>query len=302
MCYDIKASLEAQKSRVERSGNLNAAGEIEVLLRKHSPIARGHVNGFEHPILGLYTSQQPDEMSLGRWGLIPHWFQATPQDLKFNTLNARSESMFDKAAFAQAAEQHRGILMVDGFYEHQHRSTGIYPYFIYRKDQKPMALACICEPLTSRPQPLHERQSDQFFDSDIDSDIRWFSFSIVTIKANDLMSEIHNNPKLKQGRMPLILTPEMEEHWLEPVAKNSDAFTLSRFDGGPPQGLSEQFTQQSQEIELEAHTVASLGKKTRKVSGNRALQHGTSNKIYDASAPFEYPELRKDWDLFSGLS
>ncbi len=40
------------------------------------------------------------------------------------------------------------------------------------------------------------------------------SFSIVTMKANDLMKKIHNNPKLKEARMPAILHPEMSEEWL----------------------------------------------------------------------------------------
>lgn len=302
MCYDIKASLEAQKSRAERSGNLNAVGEIEALLRKHAPITRGHINGFEHPILGLYTSEQPDEMSLGRWGLIPHWFQGAPQDLKFNTLNARGESMFEKAAFAQAAEQHRGILMVDGFYEHQHRSTGIYPHFIYRKDQKPMALACICEPLTSRVLPLPGRTSDQGDSPDLDDRIRWFSFSIVTIKANDLMSEIHNNPKLKEARMPLILSPEMEGHWLEPKAEKSQAFMINRSRSEIQQSLSEQFTLQSQGIPLEAHTVAPLRKKSGIQSAENPTRANAHVALSNASAPYEYPELSKGWDLFSGLS
>lgn len=290
MCYDIKASLEAQKSRAERSGNLNAAAEIESLLHKYTPVARGHINGFEYPTLGLYTSQQPDHISLGRWGLIPHWFQGDPLDLKFNTLNARAESMFAKAAFAQAAEQFRGILMVDGFYEHQHRSTGIYPHFIYQKDQKPMALACICAPLTISSQNSSVENAHHHSDAYLDSSVRWFSFSIVTIKANALMSNIHNNPKLKEARMPLILTPEMETHWLEPVVENSEAFILSSARTGHEQSLSPAFTRRSQEVVLESHTVAPL----RKKSG--------INAAADASAPFEYPELKQNWDLFSGLN
>ena len=262
MCYDLKASLEAQKSRAQRSGNLNAAQEIEALLRKHTTLPQSHLNGFNHPVLGLYTNASPDAISLGRWGLIPHWFQGPPEDMKFNTLNARGESMLEKAAFATAAEQYRGILFIDGFYEHQHRTSGVYPHFIYRKDQKPMALACICAPLqadTASPLTL--------------------SFSIVTIKANALMSEIHHNPKIKEARMPLILTQEMEAQWLEPT----DDFLTS--------GLSVGFITQSQGIELRAHTVAPLRKKSINLTAD-----------YDASAPFDYPESERGWDLFSGLN
>ncbi|HBB48252.1 MAG TPA: hypothetical protein DCZ44_01315 [Flavobacteriaceae bacterium] len=300
MCYDIKASLEAQKSRAERSGNLDAAGEIETLLRQHTKLPRGHINGFEHPILGLYTSDQPDNMSLGRWGLIPYWFRGKAQELKFNTLNARSESMFEKAAFAQAAEQHRGILLIDGFYEHQHRSTGIYPHFIYRKDQRPMALACICAPIDFESHPLDPTQDprinrgievapvDKLTAAPIQSSNYHFSFSIVTIAANALMSDIHNNPKIKQARMPLILTPEMEDQWLCPEPHQSGVFISEGTQGAALVGLSDNFVSRSQQISLEAHTVAPLRKK--------------SSTEKDASAPYQYPELEQGWDLFSGFN
>ncbi|MEQ9414053.1 MAG: SOS response-associated peptidase family protein, partial [Cyclobacteriaceae bacterium] len=39
--------------------------------------------------------------------------------------------------------------------------------------------------------------------------------SIITTKANPLMSRIHNNPKMSEGpRMPLILPKENEQDWL----------------------------------------------------------------------------------------
>ena len=262
MCYDLKASLEAQKSRAQRSGNLNAIQDIETLLRKHTPLPKSHISGFSHPVLGLYTNECPDTISLGRWGLVPQWFQGPLEALKFNTLNARAESMFEKAAFAQASEQHRGLLFIDGFYEHQHRSWGVCPHFIYRKDQKPMALACICAPLPSdgtTPQML--------------------SFSIVTIKANALMSDIHNNPKIKEARMPLILSHEMEAQWL----------ALS--DESLSSGLSEKFIEKSQDIALNAHSVAPLRKKAINLPVD-----------YDASEPFDYSKSENTWDLFSGLN
>ncbi len=280
MCYDIKASLEAQKSRAQRSGNLDAAKEIEALLSRHTTLPQSHINGFNHPVLGIYTNELPGSIRLGRWGLISHWFQERAQELKFNTLNARAESMFEKAAFAKAAERHRGILMIDGFYEHQHRSSGIYPYFIYRLDHKPMALACIFEPMQN----------------DLDNDAA-LSFSIVTIQANELMSGIHNNPRLKQARMPLILTPEMEEQWLLPEGHNSEVFNSSASRNSKFQSLNQKFVRRSQEIELDCHTVAPLRKKSINVSKSVDI-----TQRQDASAPFNYPELSQNWDLFSGLN
>ena len=42
------------------------------------------------------------------------------------------------------------------------------------------------------------------------------TFTIVTTKGNSLLERIHNNPKLKGPRMPLILDTEMENRWIDP--------------------------------------------------------------------------------------
>ncbi|MEQ8424873.1 MAG: SOS response-associated peptidase family protein, partial [Cyclobacteriaceae bacterium] len=69
--------------------------------------------------------------------------------------------------------------------------------------------------------------------------------SIVTTKANPLMSRIHNNPKMSEGpRMPLILPKENEMNWLN----------LSVSD---PKDL-EHFTLPINESLLEAYTVPKL--------------------------------------------
>ena len=48
------------------------------------------------------------------------------------------------------------------------------------------------------------------------------SFSVVTTKANALMSKIHNNPKLPEPRMPLILHEGKEDEWLQKIDKEED--------------------------------------------------------------------------------
>jgi len=295
MCYDIKASLEAQKYRAQRSGNLDAAQEIETLLRKHTKLPQSHLSGFDHPILGIYTHDNPYAISLGRWGLIPHWFQGRAEELKFNTLNARSEGMLEKAAYAEAAEHYRGILMIDGFYEHQHHSSGIYPYYIYRKDLKPIALACIYQPAYNDENKTSD--SEQNRDKNAQQATAALSFSIVTIKANELMSSIHNNPKLKEARMPLILNAQMQEQWLLPELHKSEAFTQSVMGQHKPPTLNQEFILQSHEIQLDCHTVAPLRHKRKTLQRNAAL-----NAERDASTRFDYPELSPGWDLFSGLN
>ena len=48
------------------------------------------------------------------------------------------------------------------------------------------------------------------------------SFTIVTTEGNELLKKIHNNPKLKGPRMPLILSDETADHWLKPINNEKD--------------------------------------------------------------------------------
>ena len=80
-----------------------------------------------------------------------------------------------------------------------------------------------------------------------------------------MMAEIHNNPKLKEARMPFILTEEQTEIW------------LSNENGGE---LNHENIIGAQEaIELEAYTVAKL---TGKDSPGNTIE---------ATKHFIYPEL-----------
>ena len=42
-----------------------------------------------------------------------------------------------------------------------------------------------------------------------------------------MMAKIHNNPKLKEPRMPLILPSELEDKWLQEVQNEQDIMELS---------------------------------------------------------------------------
>ena len=48
------------------------------------------------------------------------------------------------------------------------------------------------------------------------------TFTIVTSKANPLMSKIHNNPKLEGARMPCILNDSSEDLWLQSIENDAD--------------------------------------------------------------------------------
>tara|TARA_R110000744_G_scaffold4777_4_gene17019 strand:- start:1404 stop:2177 length:774 start_codon:yes stop_codon:yes gene_type:complete len=199
MCYDIKASLEAQLKRATRNQDLKAIEEIIEKLAPLTDLPLHHASGFSHPEVLIYTSEDPVYPIVATWGLIPYWVKSVEQQKKIwnNTLNARVETIFDKPAFRDAAQEKRCILYVDGFYEHHHVNKEVFPVFIQQKNKEPLAMAALWS---------------EWVNPENGGVVN--SFSIVTTEGNDIMGKIHNNPKLNGPRMPLMLQAEMEEQWL----------------------------------------------------------------------------------------
>ncbi len=200
MCYDVSYFTQKKKNYAKRHPDKDLSALENLFDEKGNPIQPiFHVTGFEHPQLPVITNENPDEFNLFEWGLIPFWSKNEQQadEIHNKTLNARSESMFDKPAFRKAAAERRCIIIVDGFFEHHHQQKQLVPYYISLKNGIPMSLAGIWE----------EWENPE-------SGKKTATVSIVTTTANPLMTEIHNNPKLKEARMPLILPQELESEWL----------------------------------------------------------------------------------------
>ena len=231
MCYDIKASLESQLKRALRRGDEQAASQVREHLLPLTDLPLYHASGFSHPRLLIYTDASPDYPSVASWGLVPHWVRSREQEqqLRNHTLNARSETIFEKPAFRDAARGHRCLLYLDGFYEHHHYRGKTYPFLVSRRDGQPMALACL--------------YSDR---ADPESGAWQTTFSIVTTVGNPLMAKIHNTPKGNGPRMPLILPDPLADEWLRPVRDPLD------------QGLLQALMQPYPEGGLVAHTVGRL--------------------------------------------
>ena len=247
MCYDIKASLEAQLKRARRSNDEQAIAEIMERLVPLTDLPIYHASGFTHPEILIYTDRSPYFPEVATWGLVPHWVKDNEQRKKQwnNTLNARGETIFEKPSFRTAAKNSRCIVYVDGFYEHHHFGGKTYPYFIYSKNEEPLALAGLWS---------------EWKDPETGGVIN--TFSIVTTEANTMMERIHNNPKLKQPRMPVILPRELENQWLNPIADDLDIQSI--------QELIKKYPDE----ELQAHTVKRL--RGKEYQGN---VEGISKKV-----------------------
>ena len=252
MCYDIKASLEAQLSKARRENNLHAIEEIIEKLAPLTDLPIYHASGFSHPEVLIYTDRDPNFPEVASWGLVPHWVRDQEQLKKLwnNTLNARGETIFEKPSFRSSARNNRCIVYVDGFYEHHHYEGKTYPFFIQNKNKEPLALAGLWS---------------EWNDPDTGALIN--TFTIVTTEGNEMLSKIHNNPKLKGPRMPFILTKEQEAAWFVKVENDADEKTI------------EELIQAYPSEALEAYTVQRLRGKDYK--GN----------VEEISEPFKYEAL-----------
>lgn len=209
MCYDVayqtKRTLEYAKRRGYDPKSIEELEQRWERVKNLPP--RFHASGFEHPPLICFTNQDPWVPQPLYWGLIPIWVRDVKSALQIanRTLNARGETIFDKPSYRDAARYRRCLVMIDHFYEHHHHKGKTYPFLIKMKNDEPMLLGGLWSEWTNK-----------------DNGEIVQSVSIVTTSGNELLSRIHNNPKMKGPRMPLVLPKDIEEHWLDPVNSSHD--------------------------------------------------------------------------------
>ncbi|MBN9221166.1 MAG: SOS response-associated peptidase [Mesorhizobium sp.] len=135
-------------------------------------------------------SNLPDRQAmLVRWGLIPAWVKDTRE---FPLLiNARSESVLEKASFKTAMRHRRALIPASGFYEWQ-QSGGKkgQPYWIRPRRGGMVAFACLIETY-SEPGG-----------SEMDTG------AIITTQANSGIAHIHD-------RMPVVIGERDFTRWLD---------------------------------------------------------------------------------------
>ncbi|RYY38612.1 MAG: SOS response-associated peptidase [Chitinophagaceae bacterium] len=168
-----------------------------------------HANGFEFPLMPVITSQEPDQVQAYHWGLIPHWApsMAEAQKLRAQTLNAKSETVFEKPAFRSYIPKRRCLALSDGFFEWMDFNKKKYPHYVQAADGGIFAFAGIYSHWT-------EPETGELFRT----------FSILTTAANPMMARIHNSKE----RMPVILAPEQWEAWLDPDLTKEQVQELMR--------------------------------------------------------------------------
>jgi len=204
MCYD---TAQLAYRIYQDAVRLKATPEeIEYLREKWKKLKEGypdfyHASGFQHPELLLFSKEDGEiDLSRATWGLIPGWTkdEEVAQQIWNKTIIARGESMFEKPSFRNPSVKGRCVVPVDGFYEHYHQNGKTFPYYIQREDKKRMLVGGIKESWTNPA-------TGEIIES----------FAIITTKANPLLSTIHNNPKVSESRMPLLLDENDIDTWFK---------------------------------------------------------------------------------------
>jgi putative SOS response-associated peptidase YedK len=135
---------------------------------------------------------------LMRWGLWPAWVK---DPRKFTLLiNARSETVKEKPAFKTAIRRRRCLIPADGYYEWHAFDGSKRPYFIHRRDGRPIGFAGVTETWTG---PNGE---------EVDT------VAIVTAPASTDLAVLHH-------RVPVTIAPGDFEFWLDCRINDADAVT-----------------------------------------------------------------------------
>lgn len=239
MCFSARFQLQLALRRAMSLLKKDEIEHLKGLIRQYDEWF--YASAFAHPRVLIYKNENPAKPQQSTWGLVPDWAKE-PEKIWNKTLNARGETIFEKASFKQSAEKKRCLIPAEGFFEYHEFRKKKYPWYITRKDGEPLYFAGLWNDYQNR------------VTGEITS-----TFSIVTTKANPLMSKIHNKPKFSgDSRMPVILPENLTDEWLKPLSQKE---------------IEEFARYQIPDSHLDAWTVAPL------------------KNVPEANQPFYYPEL-----------
>ncbi|MGA1205101.1 MAG: SOS response-associated peptidase [Opitutales bacterium] len=122
------------------------------------------------------------------WGLVPSW--AKDPDIGYKLINARAETVGEKASYRDAYRYRRCLVPASGFYEWDRRKSPRQPYYFHPAAGELMAMAGVWEHW------MHPCGSEIL------------SLSLLTTSANKTVGRIHH-------RMPVLLDERDWDAWLD---------------------------------------------------------------------------------------
>jgi putative SOS response-associated peptidase YedK len=134
----------------------------------------------------------PDlRMEILSWGLLPPWVKDPSPSAPL--INARAETLADKASFRNAYRRKRCLIPADGWFEWTSApDKRKWPQYFHRRDGQPFVFAGLWE-------EWHDREGGMVL-----------SCAIITTRANALVRRIH-------PRMPAVLREEDVRPWIDPL-------------------------------------------------------------------------------------
>ena len=183
------ARYDDEKDLVERFNFTNPSG---ILFEKRFNIAPTQTV----PVIVLENDNHV--IKLMRWGLVPFW--AKDSTIGNRLINARAETISEKASFKTPLKKNRCLVPASGFYEWKkdERTKTKIPIYFRLKNEEPFAFAGIWD-------DWKKPEGD-----------RLLTFTIITTMSNELMKPIHD-------RMPVILHRTDESKWLDPELIDLDS-------------------------------------------------------------------------------
>ncbi|MFD2514183.1 SOS response-associated peptidase [Pontibacter locisalis] len=170
----------------------NKASRVARLLEKHKVEAL--YNAAPSQLLPVVTSDEPERVQLFSWGLLPHW--SKDRNHRNKPINARAETLLEKPSFRELVSRRHCLIPADGFYEWRKTGAGKVPYRFLLKSEELFSFAGLW---------------DEWADAET-GEVQQ-TFTIITTQANELVKPTHD-------RMPVILSPEKEEAWLNVTKGN----------------------------------------------------------------------------------
>ncbi|MBC5774337.1 SOS response-associated peptidase [Pontibacter sp. KCTC 32443] len=171
---------------------------VSKLLENH--VKEANYNAAPSQKLPVVTNDHPNEIQFFSWGLQPFW--AKDAKAVKRSINARAETLTDKPSFRNLLKSKRCLVPADGFYEWQVTEQGKVPYRILLKNEELFSFAGLW---------------DEWLDKSTGELLH--TYTIITTEANELVKPIHD-------RMPVMLSPEAEQLWLNEHETQEDLLSL----------------------------------------------------------------------------
>lgn len=170
--------------------------ELNEALNDFEGLSRVNIAPTQQIVTVKQGNRKSRKLTMMRWGLIPAW--AKDANIGNGNFNARSENIRETASFRDLIGSRRCLIPADGFYEWKKTGKVKQPYCFEVGEKKLFAFAGLWDSWKNPQGQIVE------------------SCTILTTTPNELVVSVHE-------RMPVIVSPEKYDLWLDPDVDDHQA-------------------------------------------------------------------------------